>query len=139
MSLAQFIEEIIEPTFGDFEQNPRSVRHAYLACVVTYHAIDRVAYPKRVGNMRKKWRHQSADFAKIDIIAHHFKHVLSDAEPAPSNTAERRIADGVFGWGTIGSAPLGAHAINEGGIDLIDLRAVVRRAITFLREQTGVT
>ncbi len=51
--LQQYLDIIVEPTFRDFERNPKSIRHAYLACVAAYHAIDRASYPKKAGNLRK--------------------------------------------------------------------------------------
>jgi hypothetical protein len=65
--------EIVEPTISDFEANPTSVRHAFLACVVTFHSIDYV--PKKSANRRKLFRKESPEFATVDRIAHAFKHV----------------------------------------------------------------
>jgi hypothetical protein len=72
------------------------------------------------------------------MIAHKIKHVVSDDE-------KRRPASGiplssmVFGFGTLNSAPLNTHAINQRGIDLHNLLYVVRDAITFLRQKAGVS
>jgi hypothetical protein len=41
----RYLEEIVEPTIADFEQNARSVRHAFLACVTVFHAVDYLAFP----------------------------------------------------------------------------------------------
>jgi hypothetical protein len=38
--LRRYLEEIVEPTVKDFAEHPASVRHAFLACVATYHAVD---------------------------------------------------------------------------------------------------
>jgi hypothetical protein len=80
-SLARYIEEIVEPTFEDFCKYGTG-RHAFLACVAIYHAIDRVSYPKRPGNLRKDWARQSKAFKWVDMSAHHFKHVECDDERA---------------------------------------------------------
>jgi hypothetical protein len=66
-----FLDQIVEPTFADFEANPGSIRHAYLACVATYHAIDRAGegVSGRVGNLKKKWREQSLEFVIVDMMA----------------------------------------------------------------------
>jgi hypothetical protein len=48
-ALERYLALIVEPTVEEFRCNPFSLRHAYLACVATYHAIDRVAYPQGVG------------------------------------------------------------------------------------------
>ena len=42
---AEYMELIVEPTFEDFQRNGGSVRHAYLACLAIYHAVDRAAFP----------------------------------------------------------------------------------------------
>jgi hypothetical protein len=90
-SLQQYIDVIVEPTLKDFERNPRSVRHAYLACVATYHAIDRATYPKRGALLREKWRGESLEFTIIDMVTHHLKHVLSDDENPNALARERGI------------------------------------------------
>jgi hypothetical protein len=51
--LSRYLALIVEPTVEEFNSNLFSLRHAFLACVATYHAIDRVTYPKSVGNLRK--------------------------------------------------------------------------------------
>jgi hypothetical protein len=53
--LGRYLELIVEPTFDEFEKNRASVRHAFLTCVAIYHAIDRVSYPNKPGNLRKEW------------------------------------------------------------------------------------
>jgi hypothetical protein len=70
--LTRYLKVIAEPTVEEFKRNPSSVRHAFLACVATYHAIDRVAYPKSVGNLRKTWGKESVEFKVVDIVAHNF-------------------------------------------------------------------
>jgi hypothetical protein len=40
MDAQEYITKIVEPTIKDFEENPVSVRHAFLACVVVFHSID---------------------------------------------------------------------------------------------------
>jgi hypothetical protein len=67
--------EIVEPTISDFEANPTSVRHAFLACVVTFHSLDYLTHPERPASHRQWFRQASPEFAMIDRIAHAFKHV----------------------------------------------------------------
>jgi hypothetical protein len=133
--LQQYIDQIVEPTFKDFERNPSSVRHAYLACVAAYHAIDRAAYPKQPGTLKKKWRSECFSFVIIDMVAHHFKHVISDDEKSPVPKGRIPLSATVFGHGTFNSAPFNTLAFNEGGIDLHNLYFVIRDAITFLRQK----
>ena len=77
--LERYLNEIVDPTIADFEKHPSSVRHAFLACVATYHAVDYLAHPKRsAGNLAKTWRDQSRAFRIVDHVAHAFKHVTSE-------------------------------------------------------------
>jgi hypothetical protein len=124
-ALTRYLDDIVEPTFEDFTRNPRSVRHAYLACLVTYHAIDRVTYPKNPGNLI------------VDMIAHKIKHVVSDDEKHRP-TSGIPLSSLIFGFGTLNSAPLNTHATNEGGIDLHNLHYVIRDAIGFIRTESEI-
>jgi hypothetical protein len=135
--LEQYLDSIVEPTFKDFERNPSSVRHAYLACVAAYHAVDRAAHPSHPGNLKKKWRDESFEFVIVDMVAHHFKHVISDDEKAPTPSGNIPLSTLVFGDGTLNSAPLNAEMFNEGGIDLHNLYFVIREAIKFLRQKAA--
>ena len=40
---ADYFREIVEPTIGEFIAEPKDVRRAYLACVVTFHFADAAA------------------------------------------------------------------------------------------------
>lgn len=42
-ALKYCLENFVEPTYEEFKRNPSSERHAFLACVAPYHAVDRVA------------------------------------------------------------------------------------------------
>lgn len=131
--LTRYLELIVEPTFAEFTKNPGSDRHAFLACLVTYHAIDRVSYPKKPGNLRKKWG-QHIEFKIVDIIAHHFKHVRSDDEKHEPNIRAIPLPALLFAQqGT--SKP----EDKELAIDLHNLYFVVRNAIKFLRTQAGAS
>jgi hypothetical protein len=79
--LSRYLDLIVDPTIMDFQRNPTSVRHAFLACLVTYHAIDRVRSPP--GNLRKRWGKESIEFAAVDLIAHRFKHVNHEGDKNP--------------------------------------------------------
>src|SRR5260370_404335 len=75
--LRRYLKEIIEPTVHDLEQNPTSIRHAFLACVVVFHSIDYLAYPKKPSYLRQEFRRQTKDFVIVDQVAHAFKHVIT--------------------------------------------------------------
>jgi hypothetical protein len=76
-----FMTEIVEPTIKDFHDHPTSRRHAFLACVVTFHCIDYIAPPNRPQNLRHRFRKENSDFATVDRVAHAFKHVKSNGDP----------------------------------------------------------
>jgi hypothetical protein len=46
MDARQYADVIVDPTIAEFESDPRAVRRAYLACVVTFHMIDYITRPK---------------------------------------------------------------------------------------------
>jgi hypothetical protein len=71
---AEYMELIVEPTFEDFRRNGGSVRHAYLACVAIYHAVDRAAFPNEPRLLAEQWRTESMAFLLVEEVAQHFKH-----------------------------------------------------------------
>jgi hypothetical protein len=76
---SEYFRDIVEPTVADFEREPSSVRHAYLACIVTYHFADAVlAYTKRkgeLGKIRKELAAIAPAFWTVEGIANMAKHV----------------------------------------------------------------
>ena len=120
--LAEYLEQIVDPTFAEMSRHPGSERLMYLTCVAVYHAVDRMAPPGKSGNVLKKWRKASRDFYFVDIIAHHFKHVESKEEkPNPK----------------FPGIPIG-HAFGFKrmlGLETRNLWFVIRDAIKFLHEQ----
>jgi hypothetical protein len=120
--LTQYLEQIVDPTFKDFERNSGSVRHAYLTCVAAYHAVDRVAFPEAPEKFAEKWRRQSWEFRLVDIVAHHFKHVVARAEEV--KPSEQCIPIGFM---------LGFN--KTGGLETRNLYFVIRDAVKFLHQQ----
>ena len=113
--MLRYLDQMVEPTIVDFEQNPTSMRHAFLACVAAFHAIDCLAYPKkRSATLRQKFRKDSAEFATVDDVAHSFKHVVTGDRRKPRLTpnrlsrARRHIMVGPSGIYPIGATPLAA-------------------------------
>jgi hypothetical protein len=125
--LLRYLETIVEPTFEDFGKNPLSMRHAFLACVATFHAIDRAAYPKKPGNLKKIWRKESTEFTIVDMVAHHFKHVESNDERTTPRTDCIPLSSVVFGRGKA------EH------MDMHNLYFIVRDAIKFVRRQDNLS
>jgi hypothetical protein len=74
--LERYLEEMVEPTLKDFEANPTSRRHAFLACVIA-HAVDYLEHPRRANLRREALKRRSQDFHLVDQIAHALKHVRS--------------------------------------------------------------
>jgi hypothetical protein len=93
-TLARYLELIVDPTFDDFAANRGSVRHAFLACVTIFHAIDRAAEEKgqRAAHLRQLWCKESVEFKLVDVIAHHFKHVKKQRRENPA------VASGAAYW-----------------------------------------
>lgn len=120
--LAEYLAQIVDPTFKDFERNPGSVRHAYLACVAAYHAVDRMAFPNDPGNLAEEWRKQSFEFRLVDIVAHHFKHVVAKAEKVDPSKPGIPIGF-VLGFN------------KTGGLETRNLYFVIRDAIQFLHKK----
>jgi len=75
--LVSYLDEIVGPPVADFEKNPTSVRHAFLACVAAYHSVDYLTFPKKPRGERQELGTASADFKLVDDVAHAFKHVVS--------------------------------------------------------------
>jgi hypothetical protein len=129
-TLTQYLDVIVEPTLDEFRRHPTSLRHAYLACVAIYHAIDRVAYPQSRGNLRKEWRRESMEFSLIDIVAHDFKHVKStDHQPV---TDAIPIAHALYGTVDFNSAMFNDTGELE---TLRHLDFVAGDAVRFLRQK----
>ena len=77
--LIRYLDEIVDPTINDFAQSPASVRHAFLACVVTFHTIDYLASARTMakGNLLKVLRKECPKFKVVEDIANRFKHVAT--------------------------------------------------------------
>jgi hypothetical protein len=138
--LERYLDDIVEPTIKDFEQNPTSVRHAFLACVATLHAVDYLAYPRKSAEVRKQFGRESSDFRLVDDVTQAFKHVVAGNRQKPRLIANDVISrppalgDQVY-W------DLSRWDDHVGGVTLdrdrkIDLLEVVKHAAAFLREKT---
>jgi hypothetical protein len=126
-TLHRYLEVIVDPTWDEFHANSNSVRHAFLTCVAIYHSVDRFAEEngKKPRHWRERWGVESNEFQVVDIIAHHFKHVLSDEERNKGN------------WSGI---PVGtALRFNEIGdeMDLRNLYFIIRDAVRFVHRKAG--
>lgn len=141
--LVRYLEEIVKPTVADFEQHPTCVRHAFLACVATCHAVDYLDYPKEVSS-RDKFRKQSVDFRLVDDVGHAFKHVTTGKKPVIIRRNKNLYADEVISRppGAAGHLAVGLSRVGDGvgGVTLqdeksVDLLEVLRRAVDFLHNK----
>lgn len=128
-TLARYLEVIVDPTFDDFLGNSGSFRHAYLACVAIFHAVDRAAEESgvRPAKLRQDWCRESLEFKLVDILAHHFKHVQSTDEKIPATRPGLPIR-----------LALGFDEAGE-GMDLRNLYFVIRDAVRFVHKKAGTT
>jgi hypothetical protein len=138
--LVCYLDEVVEPTVRDLQANPTSVRHAFLACVVVFHAVDYRAYPKKARVTREKYGQASPDFALVDQVAHAFKHVVTRRRSTRRNVKDVISRPPAY----FGAAVWGLSRWDDriGGVTLdsdrsVDLLDVVKRAVAFLRQQTS--
>lgn len=135
-----YIRDIVDPTIADFHDHPASRRHAFLACVATFHCLDYIADKSQ--NLRDRFRKESSDFAIVDRVAHAFKHVKSGHRESPQNQPlhaslvfERPPAlAGVAqcGLSRLGDTTGSVEIWNEDGSNLL---SAVTKAAKFLRSK----
>jgi hypothetical protein len=136
MSPQEYLELIVEPTVAEFEQDQASVRRVFLASVAVFHTIDYIR-PKRTQNLRKLFRDECPAFAKIDRVAHAFKHVESDGKvPLKASAVYGRppaLAGAAMAGRSLAGDPTGAVLIDgESGNSLI---VALRESLDFLRKK----
>ena len=137
----RFITEIVDPTVQEFVANPGSVRHASLACVVTFHSIDYLAFDQalqrrpsgKVRGLREAYRGASPDFKTVDDIAHAFKHAVTEPPGNRLKSDDAVKHNGAFSRDF--SSDSDRHRVTVQGHPEIDLLDTVKRALAFLRDQ----
>ena len=144
-----YLEEIVEPTIADFRDHPASLRHAFLACVVTFHFIDYIAHPKRSQNLRRRFGKESPDFAIMDRVAHAIKHVKSSGDPkSPQKQNQSLHVTSLFerppGRAGVMRAGLSRLGDLKGGVEIwdeedSDLLSAVTKAAEFLRTKMNLS
>jgi hypothetical protein len=90
--LRRYLAEFVDPTIADFEANPTSVRHAFLACVAVFHGVDYLAHPRPSRTTREHFRKESSAFDLVDSVAHAFKHVTAGSKFRPTVGVEEVIS-----------------------------------------------
>jgi len=136
--LVRYLKGVVEPTVEEFRKNPGSVRHGFLACVATFHAIDYLAYPQSPRGLRQKYKRASPEFALVDEIAHAFKHVESSLNGLKANEVVSRPP------GLLGNIVLNEYTVNDSDRRVtlkrnrnVTLLEVVQTAVDFLWKQTA--
>jgi hypothetical protein len=134
--LRRYLRDFVEPAIADFESNPASVRRAFMACVVTFHAVDYLAHPRRSAPLRQEWNRLSPAFAIVDDIAHAFKHVKAGNPASPDLRAEEVVAmPAAFDVAAFDAATFDVGSVrleNQPGVNLL---TVVKEAAAFVRAQ----
>jgi hypothetical protein len=142
LDLQGYLTAIVYPTIAEFEADETSVRRAFLACIVTFHAIDYLSYPKGPSALRGKFRRESRAFSVVDRVAHAIKHVNSGDARAPRNRQLKpeQVVVRPPGFSDVGFCDISRSDDTVGGITLdnereLDLLVVVRDAAAFLARQ----
>lgn len=137
--LEQYLAEIVVPTLKDFEANPLSRRHAFLACVTACHAVDYLAYPNGPRKLREQFERQSSDFKIVSDVGHAFKHVVQGKRSDPRMKASEVISrppgfyhKAVWDVSRWDDTTGGVTLENDRTIDVLE---VARRAVAFLWDQ----
>jgi len=136
--LRQYLRDFVEPAIADFETNPASVRHAFIACVVLFHSVDYLAHPQKPASLRQRWKRHSRAFFIVDDVAHAFKHVKT-GNPANPDLRAREVVSVPAAFDV---ASFDAVAFDVGGVTLendpsVNMLATVKEAAAFVRRQLG--
>jgi hypothetical protein len=133
--LIRYLEEIVEPTIEEFEKHPTSVRHAFLACVVTCHAADYLAHPLKPATLRAALKKASWEFDLVDEVGHAFKHVVSGPRGKPRMRAQLLVpAEGGVRDRMYGQDIVDMPRVTIAGYEKIDLLRYVKVAAKFICE-----
>jgi hypothetical protein len=143
VDVQSYLDDIVVPTVSDFEGNPTSIRHAFLACVVVFHTVDYLASPKKARTIRQECCVGSADFKLVDDIAHAFKHVAVGHSDGPCLKADGVISRPPAIWDQA-EWDLSSWDDPVGGVTLdtdrsVDLLLSLNRAIEFLRSKASAS
>jgi hypothetical protein len=123
-------------------QKRRGLAYLFIshACVVTFHSIYYLTYPKKSASRRESFRKRSPEFAMVDRIAYAFKHVetghgkSAHLQPLKAgDVIERpRAVWGEMVWGlsTWGDGIGGVTVKNDHERDLLE---IVKGAAEFVR------
>jgi hypothetical protein len=132
--LVRYLDDIVEPTIEEFARNPLSIRHAFLACVATFHAVDYLAYPRASRGLRQEFGNASPDFKLVNHVAHAFKHVVSGNPQKPNLKSDEVVKrGGAFQAGTFDPLAFDVGAVTISDRPAVNLLRTVKQAVQFLR------
>jgi len=144
MDAKQFADEIVDPTIAEFENDRRSRRRAFLACVATFHLIDYIGSKRGRQQRLENFRRECPAFDAVDRYAQTFKHgETGNPELGKSRRKhlkagqiiERppgRVGEMEAGVSRLGDTTGGVTVGGEGVPDLVD---DVKKAAAFLRSK----
>ncbi|MDI6654214.1 hypothetical protein QMA67_14925 [Gluconobacter japonicus] len=133
MDLDEYINRIVDPTFLDFQKNPSSGRHAFLACIVVYHSVDYASFPNKTKEITEYWSKNSIEFAIVDMIANHIKNVKLKIEKLNDIN---KISNGIPLSSIIIKGDISGDSF---GLDLHNLYYYLRDAIIFIKNYSKNT
>lgn len=133
--LKEYLESFVDPSIAELEQNPTSVRYAFVASVVIFHCVDYLAHPRRPASLRQNWRQQSKAFRTIDEVAHAFKHVISGNPRKPNLKAHEVVSKvGVFD-ATAFSPEFDVGSVTLENDPSVSVLTIAKEAVEFIRQQ----
>jgi hypothetical protein len=132
--LVRYLDEIAEPTVAEFEKNPTSVRHAFLACVALFHSVDYLAFPESGRAFRQEFGKASPDFKLVDDVAHAFKHVVSGNRADPRLKADEVVKRRGAFFAAAFSSAFDVRAVTLSDHPEVNLLPTAKEALKFLRE-----
>jgi len=135
MTPAEYVDEIVIPTVREFRDNRRSRRHAYLACIVTFHIKDHLAKAGKKGIEKTMRTGASKAFDLVRGICNGTKHVVTDSSHAIPFQAGTdydrppgRAGEMIAGLSELGD-PVGGRQIGSGA-GRFDLYRACKDALT---------
>lgn len=135
MTPAEYVDEIVIPTVREFRDNPRSRRHAYLACIVTLQIKEHLRKAGEQGIEKTMRAGGSKSFDLVRGICSGTKHGDTDkTHPIPFQAGTdydrppARAGEMQLGLSELGD-PVGGRQIDSGA-DRFDLYRACKDALT---------
>lgn len=133
MDAQRYLDDIVVPTITEYAADLTSVRRGFLACVATFHIVDRLATGKAKDALRKRFQKECPAFRQVDRLAHAFKHTSAAGNLKTGDVVKRPPAAwGVAVWGRSrwGDAFGGVTLADDPDFDLL---AELNTALAYLK------